>query len=68
LRKLSLVVLLNDPSEFEGGDLEIKGWGRQVLQQGRAIVFPSYFWHQVHPVTAGVRIAVVAWCLGPTFR
>jgi len=68
LRKLSLVVLMNDAAEFEGGDLEIKGWGSQQLDQGRAIVFPSYFWHRVHPVTSGRRIVVVAWCQGPSFR
>jgi predicted 2-oxoglutarate/Fe(II)-dependent dioxygenase YbiX len=68
LRKLSLVVLMNEPDEFEGGELEIKGWGCQQLEQGRAIVFPSYFWHQVRPVTRGRRIVLVAWCQGPSFR
>jgi predicted 2-oxoglutarate/Fe(II)-dependent dioxygenase YbiX len=68
LRKLSLIVLLNDPAAFDGGDLDIAGWGPQQLERGRAVFFPSYFWHQVHPVTAGTRIVLVAWCHGPSFR
>ncbi len=68
LRKLSLVVLLDDPASFDGGELEIKGWGVQALGRGRALLFPSYFWHQVRPVTAGRRTVLVAWCQGPSFR
>jgi hypothetical protein len=68
LRKLSMVVLLNAPGEFEGGELEIAGRGGQELVTGRALFFPSYFAYQVHPVVAGHRVVLVAWCHGPTFR
>lgn len=69
-RKLSCVVLLNDPSEFEGGALEFKiREGENVLTaQGDVIVFPSYMEHRVTPVTKGVRYTSVAWASGPSFR
>jgi predicted 2-oxoglutarate/Fe(II)-dependent dioxygenase YbiX len=68
LRKLSMVVLLSDPADFSGGHLDVVGWGPQPLERGRAIFVPSYFWHQVHPVTAGIRVSFVGWCHGPSFR
>lgn len=69
-RKLSCVILLNDPSEFEGGVLQLKGMeDRNVLDmQGSIIVFPSFIEHKVTPVTKGVRYTAVAWASGPSFR
>ena len=69
-RKLSCVILLNDPSEFEGGILQFKGMEDQNLlnQQGSIIVFPSFIEHRVTPVTKGVRYSAVTWASGPSFR
>lgn len=69
-RKLSCVILLNDPSEFEGGILQFKGMEDQNVldQQGSIIVFPSFIEHRVTPVTKGVRYTAVAWAEGPSFR
>lgn len=69
-RKLSCVILLNDPSEFEGGVLQFKGMeDRNVLdKQGSIIVFPSFIEHKVTPVTKGVRYSAVTWASGPSFR
>jgi PKHD-type hydroxylase len=69
-RKLSCVILLNDPSEFEGGVLELKGMEDQNVlnKQGTIIVFPSFIEHRVTPVTKGVRYTAVTWASGPSFR
>ena len=69
VRKISMTLLLNDPSEFEGGDLEIMGPGRSTpLKQGHAICFASFLNHRVQPVTKGMRQSLVVWFGGKPFR
>lgn len=71
-RKLSMSLLLSDPSEFEGGNLEIKGINDEPmnleLRKGRAWFFPSWVLHRVSPVTRGVRKSLVVWVGGPPFK
>ena len=70
-RKLSLVLQLTDPSEYEGGNLQIMTGGEPTnvhKQRGLVTVFPSYVVHQVTPVTQGSRQSLVAWITGPEFR
>lgn len=70
-RKLSIVIQLNDPSEYEGGELEIKCDGGDVFVekgQGNVVVFPSFFWHRVTEITKGTRYSLVSWVGGPSFR
>lgn len=70
-RKLSLVVMLSDPSEYDGGDLEIfTGTKPVILDKKKGIVhaFPSYVMHRVTPVTRGTRRTLVVWISGPKFR
>jgi PKHD-type hydroxylase len=71
-RKLSLSMLLSDPSEFEGGEFQVKTCNDTVqtldTQKGRAWFFPSYTLHRVAPVTKGVRRSLVLWVGGPAFR
>lgn len=69
-RKLSMALLLSDPSEFEGGELQIMHGGepRSVEQKrGRAWFFPSWTLHRVTPVTRGLRRSLVLWVGGPAF-
>ena len=71
-RKLTLVILLNDPASYKGGELSIHT-GQQVNVQrncavGDGIAFPSFSMHAVSPVTQGQRLAVVCWLKGPRFR
>jgi PKHD-type hydroxylase len=71
IRKLSMVVMLTDPSTYEGGDLElyIEGEYQKVPnKKGNLIVFPSYEWHRVLPVNQGTRRTLVSWVSGPPFR
>jgi len=63
-RKISMVCLLNDSSEFEGGEFQFGFSEKLKLEQGTIIAFPSFLIHKVHPVTSGTRISAVSWILG----
>ena len=68
-RKLSLSVQLSDPSEYEGGDLEILLASNPAPRsRGAVTIFPSYQVHRVTPVTSGVRYALVTWIHGESYR
>lgn len=71
-RKLSMSLLLDDPSDFEGGELQVKATTDNALsleqKKGRAWFFPSYTLHRVSPVTKGIRRSVVIWSGGPPFK
>ena len=68
-RKLSLVCQLSDPSEYEGGELQINTGNMIVTEKekGTVILFPSYILHRVTPVTKGTRRSLVLWIEGPAF-
>lgn len=71
-RKLSMVVQLSDPADYEGGELqftEVTNPDKEALQkQGSIIVFPSYLQHAVTPVTKGKRYSLVLWLSGPRWK
>lgn len=70
-RKLSIVVQLSDPSEYEGGDLCLYTGKDPIIVQkkkGRVVFFPSYMLHEVTPVTKGTRYTLVGWIVGPPFK
>ena len=71
-RKLSIVMQLSDPVEYEGGILELQPHGKDVIkmrkQRGLVVAFPSWTLHQVTPVTQGHRQSLVAWITGPAFK
>lgn len=67
-RKLSFSVQLTDASEYEGGDLEFFRNGTAPKIKGTLVIFPSFFYHQVLPVTNGVRRALVGWVDGPPYK
>jgi PKHD-type hydroxylase len=71
LRKLSLVVQLSDPSEYEGGYLQIKTGKYEaspIKKKGTVVVFPSYLLHRVTPVTSGIRKSLVLWAGGSALK
>jgi len=69
VRKLSMTLLLNDPSEFEGGELQIAGTkNTKLMKQGHATIFASFLQHTVTPVTRGVRRSLVMWFGGEPFK
>tara|TARA_B100000003_G_C10796604_1_gene317136 strand:- start:39 stop:644 length:606 start_codon:yes stop_codon:yes gene_type:complete len=80
-RKLSLSVQLSKPEDYEGGDLKFNLRGLdshqednvmspppEFKQQGSIVVFPSFLWHKVEPVTKGVRYSLVMWTLGENWK
>lgn len=70
-RKLSIVLQLTDPAQYEGGNLQIMtGSEPHVIRKQRGLIaaFPSYQVHQVTPVTQGSRQSLVAWITGPAFK
>ena len=74
IRKISLTLNLNKPGEYEGGNLKFDfgphAAGERFLEceeirpQGSIIIFPSFVYHQVTPVTKGTRYSLVLWTLG----
>jgi len=83
IRKLSMTCQLTDGSEYSGGELEFdfrqydpplrdefKHLRKvpEILPKGSIIVFPSFVWHRVKPVTKGVRYSLVVWHLGYPFK
>jgi PKHD-type hydroxylase len=59
---LSCTIFLNDPGEYDGGDLHIRygdGDMRFKLNPGEAIVYPSDTLHEVEPVTRGERLVAI---------
>jgi len=70
-RKLSIVLQLSDPSEYEGGDLEFYVSAmptKAMKKKGLLYAFPSWMLHRVTPVTAGIRRSLVVWAAGPKFK
>ena len=83
IRKLSMTCQLTDGSEYEGGELEFDfrnydphmreetkhlKQAKEILSKGSIIVFPSFVWHRVKPVTKGTRYSLVMWNLGYPFK
>jgi PKHD-type hydroxylase len=78
VRKLSLTINLNAPGEYDGGNLKFD-FGphypgkrfhecEEIRPQGSIILFPSFLYHQVTPITRGTRYSLVLWVLGKPFR
>jgi PKHD-type hydroxylase len=83
IRKLSVTISLTEPNEYVGGNLEFDfrnqvDWEKnkkakikecvEIRPRGSIIVFPSFVWHRVTPVTSGTRYSLVIWNLGRPFK
>ena len=77
IRKLSVTVNLTEGTDYEGGDLEFDfsnpekkniNTATQARAQGTVVVFPSYNYHRITPVTKGIRYSLVIWCCGKPFK
>jgi len=70
-RKLSFVLQLSDPSDYDGGNTElIAGPEPHSIpkEKGTITFFPSYVLHKVTPITRGTRKALVGWVRGPKWK
>ena len=60
-RKISLVIALSDPKEYEGGELHFSELNKSYkLNKGTIVVFNSDEMHGVTPVTAGKRKVIIS--------
>lgn len=70
-RKLTMVVSLSDPEEYDGGELQLFDSGiinLGKIKKGCGVVFPSYVQHRVTKVTRGTRRTLVFFISGPRYR
>ena len=72
VRKLSFVVQLSDPDDYEGGNLQLLAEdGKSYFaprKRGTVIVFDSRTSHRVLKVTKGIRKSLVGWVVGPRWK
>ena len=80
IRKLSLTLQLTDKTKYKGGDFQF-AWPDPYKKDllniitvddakdiGTVIIFPSFIFHQVLPVTKGKRESLVNWSVGNAFN
>jgi PKHD-type hydroxylase len=72
-----MTVSLVDGSEYEGGDFQLDFRNeeennpytvKKVRKKGSVVIFPSFVWHRVTPVTSGQRYSLVCWTLGRPYQ
>lgn len=72
VRKLSFVLQLSDPSDYEGGNLQLISEEDQSYfaprKKGTIILFDSRTRHRVLKVTKGCRKSLVGWVIGPRWK
>ena len=77
IRKISVSCSLNDSKKYKGGKLQFDSSTplkkediitcEEILPKGSIVVFPSFIWHRVTPVTQGTRQSLVLWNLGKPY-
>lgn len=77
VRKISVTINLSREETYEGGLLKFDFGPHaqtrfkectEIKKQGSMIVFPSFQYHQVTPVTKGTRYSLVVWITGRPFQ
>lgn len=59
---VSVTVFINDPADYEGGELNIHLGGRTIAfkgEPGAAVFYPSTTLHEVAPVRSGERLVAI---------
>ena len=70
-RKISVIVQLSDPSEYDGGELEIWSEGKFEIvpkDKGCIFIFPSFILHRVTPIIRGIRKSLVLYAGGGSYK
>ena len=63
-RDLSFTIFLNNPNEYEGGELKLyitPETKKIKMNQGDIIIYPTKYLHEVTQVTKGERMVCVGW-------
>ena len=75
VRKISMTLLLSDPKDFEGGELELfcgdtldSEKNKFKLKRGYAVFFASFLLHRVTSVIKGNRKSLVMWFGGTPLK
>ena len=79
IRKLSVTLSLSDEKDYKGGELEFDFRNldpgkdstkicKEIGSKGSMVIFPSFVWHRVKPITEGSRYSLVIWNLGKSFK
>jgi PKHD-type hydroxylase len=70
-RKVSIVLQLSKPEDYDGGLLQLNG-GNGIIdapkEYNTLVIFPSFMLHRVTPVITGTRKSLVTWLAGPNLR
>lgn len=70
-RKLSIVLQLSSPDEYDGGELQMNTGGSIInvpKEKGLICFFPSFVLHRVTPLSSGLRKSLVTWLCGANLR
>jgi PKHD-type hydroxylase len=69
-RKITVVCIMSDPKDFDGGELQLRLYKEYVpvMKKGSVIAFPSIIEHRVTPVTRGLRYTSTMWISGKRFK
>lgn len=70
-RKISVVIQLSSPEEYDGGYLQFKFGGGDTTapnSKGDVVMFPSFILHRVTPVNTGNRKSLVLWIGGEHYK
>lgn len=65
-RKLTSTLLLNEPDDYTGGELQLNAQQPRSAPrlQGGMVIFPTYILHRVTPILSGTRYSLVQWMSG----
>jgi len=59
---ISMTIFISDPDSYEGGELVIRAADKEIEikeRAGRAIIYPSTYYHRVAPVIKGTRVVAI---------
>jgi PKHD-type hydroxylase len=72
VRKLSFVLQLSDPDDYEGGNVQLldEAGNSYIVprKRGTIVLFDSRTQHRVLKVTKGTRKSIVGWTVGPRWK
>jgi PKHD-type hydroxylase len=69
-RKLTVMIQLSKPEDYEGGKFQLFNGMREleeppIQNQGSLVIFDSTEWHRATEITEGVRYSLTMWANGP---